>query len=62
METAINMVHGLGYQVVAEGVETAESAELLKSLNCDRLQGFWLCHPLPLPQLKRWLGEHLEND
>lgn len=56
-ETAINMVHGLGYTVVAEGVETAESAELLKTLKCDRLQGFWLCHPLPITELRQWLSD-----
>ncbi len=58
VETAINMAHGLGYSVVAEGVETAEGAALLKTLNCDRLQGYWLCHPLPLPELKHWLDEY----
>jgi EAL domain-containing protein (putative c-di-GMP-specific phosphodiesterase class I)/GGDEF domain-containing protein len=58
VETSINMVHGLGYKVVAEGVETEESAELLKTLGCDRIQGFWLCHPLPLTELRRWLGEY----
>lgn len=58
VETAINMVHGLGYTVVAEGVENEESAELLKTLNCDRLQGFWLCHPLPLPELEQWLNAY----
>lgn len=57
VETAINMIHGLGYKVVAEGVEDEESAELLKTLRCDRLQGFWLCHPLPLPELKQWLDK-----
>ena len=58
VETAINMVHGLGYTVVAEGVEDIESAELLKTMNCDRLQGYWLCHPLPLPELEQWLDDY----
>jgi EAL domain-containing protein (putative c-di-GMP-specific phosphodiesterase class I)/GGDEF domain-containing protein len=58
LETAINMIHGLGYTVVAEGVENEETANLLKILKCDKLQGFWLCHPLPLTELKHWLGEY----
>lgn len=58
VETAINMAHGLGYTVVAEGVESRDGTELLKSLGCDLLQGFWLCHPLPLPDLEHWLQEH----
>ena len=59
VETAINMVHGLGYTVVAEGVETAQAAELLKKLRCDRLQGFWAGRPMPLPDLKEWLSNHV---
>lgn len=57
VETAINMAHGLGYRLVAEGVENEETARLLKSMGCDRLQGFWLCHPLPVEELKQWLSE-----
>ena len=57
VETAINMAHGLGYTLVAEGVETEASARLLKAMGCDRLQGYWLCHPLPLAKLKPWLAE-----
>jgi EAL domain-containing protein (putative c-di-GMP-specific phosphodiesterase class I) len=55
VETAINMAHGLGYILVAEGVETEASARLLKQMGCDRLQGYWLCHPLPLDKLKQWM-------
>lgn len=58
VETAINMAHGLGYSVVAEGVEDGETAELLKTMGCDRLQGYWLCHPLPLAKLMTWLAEY----
>jgi predicted signal transduction protein with EAL and GGDEF domain len=32
---------------VAEGVETAEQLELLASLGCDVVQGFFLSPPLP---------------
>jgi EAL domain-containing protein (putative c-di-GMP-specific phosphodiesterase class I)/GGDEF domain-containing protein len=57
VETAINMVHGLGYLLVAEGVETEATARLLQAMGCDRLQGYWLCHPLPLDKLKQWMRE-----
>ena len=57
VETAINMVHGLGYRVIAEGVEDEDTARLLKDLGCDHLQGYWLCHPLPLADLLDWLSE-----
>ncbi len=58
VETAINMAHGLGYSVVAEGVETGENAEALRACGCDKLQGFWFCHPLPPAKLSQWLQEH----
>ncbi|UZE95282.1 EAL domain-containing protein [Alkalimarinus alittae] len=56
VETSINMAHGLGYKVVAEGVEDKETARLLQALNCDWLQGYWLCYPLPIEKLKPWLN------
>ncbi|MEK7840375.1 MAG: EAL domain-containing protein, partial [Pseudomonadota bacterium] len=36
----IAMSHGLGKQVVAEGVETEAQLELLRDLGCDSIQGF----------------------
>lgn len=57
VETSINMAHSLGYKLVAEGVEDQESARLLQTMKCDWLQGYWLCHPLPLDDLKTWLNE-----
>lgn len=57
VKTSIEMGHSLGYQVVAEGVEDEETCERLKELNCDKLQGFWLCKPLPLEDLMDWLKD-----
>lgn len=56
VETAVNMAHSLGYRVVAEGVESEQTAALLRQLGCDRIQGFWLCRPLPLGELMPWLA------
>ncbi len=55
VETAINMGHGLAFQVVAEGVETEQAASLLKNMGADLLQGYWLCRPKALDELKEWL-------
>lgn len=43
----IAMAHTLGLEVVAEGVETLEQAELLREQSCDALQGYALSRPLP---------------
>jgi EAL domain-containing protein (putative c-di-GMP-specific phosphodiesterase class I) len=42
---------GLGIEVVAEGVETAQQAEALKQLGCERAQGYYFSKALPLEQL-----------
>lgn len=55
VETAISMGQGLGYRVVAEGIETEKSAHLLESLGAEMLQGYWICPPKSLEDLKAWL-------
>ncbi len=56
VETAISMGHGLGFQVVAEGVETEQAATLLGSMGADLLQGYWVCRPRTLSELTDWLA------
>ncbi|WP_273208194.1 EAL domain-containing protein [Marinobacter subterrani] len=55
VETAISMGHGLGFQVVAEGVESGQAARLLHRMGADLLQGYWLCRPKSLSELEQWL-------
>lgn len=52
----IGLAHDLGIRVVAEGVETDETMNALKALNCDMIQGYAICEPLPLDKLtdKYW--------
>ncbi|MEN9239933.1 MAG: EAL domain-containing protein, partial [Thermostichales cyanobacterium SZTDM-1c_bins_54] len=50
VSAVIAVAHTLGLQVVAEGVETQAQADLLHSLGCDAIQGYYLSHPLPAPE------------
>jgi EAL domain-containing protein (putative c-di-GMP-specific phosphodiesterase class I) len=43
----IDLCHTLGLEVLAEGVETAEQAALLREMGCDLGQGFYFARPLP---------------
>lgn len=57
VHTTIEMSHNLGYRVVAEGVEDAATAELLRELGCDLMQGFYLAPALPPDELMAWLKD-----
>jgi diguanylate cyclase (GGDEF)-like protein len=50
VETIIQMTRDLGIETVAEGVETAEQAQYLKSIGCSRAQGFFFQRPMPVPE------------
>ena len=47
VDVIIAMAHGLGFIVVAEGVETQEQVDYLRKRGCDECQGFLFSKPLP---------------
>lgn len=51
----------LGYRIVAEGVETQEEMELLRSWNVDMIQGYYFSRPLPPDDLLRLLTGSAET-
>ncbi len=55
VETIILMAHNLGISVVAEGVETREQLELLRTFGCDLIQGYYYSPPLSLEKLVGYL-------
>jgi EAL domain-containing protein (putative c-di-GMP-specific phosphodiesterase class I) len=51
----ITLAHSLKVKVLAEGVETIEQLEFLRSLKCDQIQGDLFSKPLPAEEItKRW--------
>jgi diguanylate cyclase (GGDEF)-like protein len=52
VNTIINLGHELNLNVVAEGVETIEQFELLRSINCDAVQGFFFSRPVAATDLE----------
>ena len=47
----VSICHTLGMRIVAEGVETKEQFEVLKSLGVQGYQGFYLSRPVPFNDL-----------
>lgn len=47
VQSMIDMAKKLGIKTVAEGVETKEQADILKSMGCDIVQGFLYARPMP---------------
>jgi len=60
---AIQMAHGLGLKVVAEGVENEEIWNRLKQMGCDYGQGFWIAKTMPIDDLLTWIDEsHVQHE
>lgn len=55
VRTVIQLAHGLGMDVVAEGVETPASLDLLRQAGCDAGQGFLFAPPLPADEFIRFV-------
>jgi len=55
VKSTIELGHGLGLNVVAEGVEDEASVKLLQSFGCNMGQGYYFSKPLPTKELEEWL-------
>jgi EAL domain-containing protein (putative c-di-GMP-specific phosphodiesterase class I) len=55
VRSAIDMGHGLGLKVVAEGIETSSAANTLREFGCDIAQGYFYAKPMPLDAFTAWM-------
>ena len=55
----ITMAHSLGMKTVAEGVETREQLDFLRTQGCDYAQGFYFSPPLPGAEIEHLLKVNL---
>lgn len=55
--TTIGLAHMIGATVTAEGVETKEQLDFLKSYDCDYIQGFYFYKPMPEKEFEEVLDK-----
>ena len=55
--SVIALAHNLGLEVVAEGVETTEQRELLRTCQCDSIQGYLISRPVPEAEALRLVSQ-----
>ncbi|PKO52901.1 MAG: GGDEF domain-containing protein [Betaproteobacteria bacterium HGW-Betaproteobacteria-20] len=56
VQSVVKLAHSLGKQVVAEGVEDLASLNILKKLQCDKIQGHYYAKPMPFDEFVTWLN------
>jgi diguanylate cyclase (GGDEF)-like protein/PAS domain S-box-containing protein len=52
----INVSHSLKRKVIAEGVETADQVEFLRTHGCNEVQGYYISKPLPVQHVAGFLS------
>lgn len=57
VESIIVMARRLGIKLVAEGVETREQADLLRTADCDMAQGFLFAKPMPEDEFLKFVTD-----
>ena len=60
LRSMIELGHGMGLVVTAEGVEDRSSLERLRALGCDYAQGYHIARPMEPGALPGWLRERGE--
>lgn len=54
VKSMVRLSHGLGKRVLAEGVETQTQLEILRTLNCDAVQGYYISKPICETELVKY--------
>ncbi len=51
----VRMAQAMGLRITAEGVETLDQLEFLRSLGCDEAQGYFFSRPKPAAEIEGFL-------
>jgi diguanylate cyclase (GGDEF)-like protein len=53
-QAVIGLIHGLGCEAVAEGIETMDQLDVLRVIGCDVLQGYVIAQPMAETEFLAW--------
>jgi diguanylate cyclase (GGDEF)-like protein len=56
----IAMAHSLDLKVIAEGIEEAKHLELLRKMQCDIVQGYYIARPMPAIEFEKMLATSIK--
>jgi EAL domain-containing protein (putative c-di-GMP-specific phosphodiesterase class I) len=62
VRSVVDMAKRIGVRTLAEGVETREQFDYLRSLGCEMIQGFLFARPMPLDDLDLTQYVGIEDD
>lgn len=56
VRSIVELAHNLGLRVCAEGTETIEAMDFVRSIGCESTQGYYFSEPLPPEALEALIG------
>ena len=54
VRSTVDLGHNLGLRVVAEGIESEQTWNLLAQMGCDSGQGYFMSRPIPANEFSTW--------
>ena len=61
IQLMIDIASYLGVPVIAEGVETQGQIDLLRSMGCSIVQGYYFSKPVPAEEFERFIEERIKQ-
>ena len=58
VQAIIALGRAMELEIIAEGVETDQQYAILRRLECDMVQGFFIAKPMPADEFRRWCDGH----
>ena len=62
VQAVIQLVKGVGAEVVAEAVENVDQADILRAMGCETVQGFIFAHPMFEQDYLAWIRNAQAGD